>query len=65
MKAWLDSVMEPYCIREMYQLSPPYPIDEYYYESGSDPDAKLPQLRNFITTAVRLIEERGAALKRI
>ncbi len=54
MKKWLDSVMDRYKIKEMYKLAPPYPIDEYY---GLD-DRKEDQLKSFLKSAIRLIEDR-------
>lgn len=54
MKAWLDGVMEKYRIGDMYQLEPPYDIEEYY---GFD-DRKLGDLKKFIKHAIRLIEDR-------
>ena len=52
MKIWLDGVLEEYKIKEMYELEPPYPIDEYYGYT----DEKLSQLIWFIKEAIRLIK---------
>lgn len=54
MKKWLDDVMDEYKIKEMYELAPPYSINEYYGYT----DEKLPQLTLYIKKAVRLIENR-------
>ena len=56
MKLWIDGVMDSYKIKDMYELEPPYPIDEYY---GFN-DAKLDNLMLFIKNAIRLIEDRFA-----
>lgn len=53
-KKWLDGIMEPYKIKAMYELQPPYPINEYY---GFNDD-KFPQLLSYIKNAIRLIEDR-------
>lgn len=53
-KKWLDEKMEPYKIKTMYELQPPYLITEYY---GFNDD-KLPQLMSYIKNAIRLIEDR-------
>lgn len=58
MKAWLDSVMDKYKIKNMYQLKPPYPIDSYYGWN----DDKLPQLKKFIEEASELISKRADKL---
>lgn len=54
MKMWIDSVMDGYKIKEMYELAPPYPINEYYGYN----DEKLLQLTLFVKKAIRLIEDR-------
>lgn len=54
MKKWIDKVMDEYKIKEMYELAPPYPINEYY---GYD-DEKLLRLSLFVKKAIRLIEDR-------
>lgn len=54
MKEWLDENMGKYRIEQMYELAPPYPIDEYY---GLNDD-KLDNLIRFIKNAIRLIEDR-------
>lgn len=59
MKKWLDGIMDEYKIREMYELNPPYPIDEYY---GFN-DSKLSKLITYIKHAIRLIEDRFEDIK--
>ena len=54
MKKWIYGVMDKYRIKDMYELRPPYSIDQYY---GHD-DSKLFQLVLFIKEAIRLIEDR-------
>lgn len=54
MKMWIDSIMDEYGIRKMYELAPPYSINEYYGYN----DEKLPQLMLYIKEAIRLIEDR-------
>lgn len=54
MKKWLNENMEKYKIKDMYNLEPPYPINEYYGYN----DVKLQPLKNFIKKAIRLIEDR-------
>lgn len=54
MKLWLDKIMDSYKIREMYELEPPYPIEEYYGEN----DDKLEQLTVYLKKAISLIERR-------
>ena len=51
---WLSKNMVSYRIKDMYELVPPYPIDEYY---GYD-DSKLQVLIHFVKSAIKLIEER-------
>lgn len=54
MKSWIDGIMKRYRISAMYQLEPPYSIEEYY---GYD-DKKLSLLISYIKEAIRLIEDR-------
>lgn len=53
-KEWLETNMEKYRVKDMYSLKPPYNIKEHYGYN----DSKLALLSEFITEAIRLIEER-------
>lgn len=54
MLKWLNDHMESYKIKDMYELQPPYEINEYY---GPD-DNKLSAVENYIKQAVRCIKNR-------
>lgn len=54
MHTWLTSNIDKYNIRLMYELKPPYPINEWY---GYD-DRKLNDLKKYINAAIALINKR-------